>query len=138
VTFLGSIAHSELSAHYQQATVSVFPSYQEGFGLAVIEAMGCACPVIASDLPALRETVEHGITGILVPAGDVDELAQAMRMVLADASLRTKLAHAALVKARGRFDWPPLAARYKQIMQKLGGEDRFSQLSERRTDLPAR
>ncbi len=60
----------------------VFPSYFEGLGGSVIEAMALELPVVASDVPALRETVEHERTGLLVPPGDPVALAAAVTRVL--------------------------------------------------------
>ena len=58
--------------------VSVMPSLEEGFGIPAAEAMGCEVPVVASDAGGLPEVVEHGVTGLIVPRGDADALAQAI------------------------------------------------------------
>lgn len=62
----------------------VMPSRWEGFGLAAAEAMAAGLPVVASDCDGLREVVEDGSTGLLVPPGDIQALARAMDRVLAD------------------------------------------------------
>lgn len=64
------------------ADVFAFPSRYEGLGGAVLEAMALALPVVASDLPALREVVEPEVTGVLVPPDDADALAAAVERVL--------------------------------------------------------
>lgn len=123
VKFLGSVRHCDLPALYRRATVAVFPFVvaedgdQEGFGLVVVEAMGCGCPVIASDLPAVRQSIQHGVTGLLTPPGDPRALADTIHRCLADAPMRTKLAMSALKSARERFDWPSIATRYRQIIE---------------------
>lgn len=82
VFFLGSQPQSKLPEFYQQAAMAVFPFVrakdgdQEGLGLVVIEAMGCGCPVIASDLPAIKDSVVHEKTGLVFPPGDSTTLAQ--------------------------------------------------------------
>ena len=64
------------------ADVFVFPSLYEGLGGAVIEAMALGLPVVASDLPALREVVEHGRSGLLVPPRSPQAIADAVAAVL--------------------------------------------------------
>jgi glycosyltransferase involved in cell wall biosynthesis len=54
--YIGRVSDGELRALYESAACFVYPTYYEGFGLTTIEAMACGCPVVASDIPALRET----------------------------------------------------------------------------------
>lgn len=124
VLFAGSIPHRDLPEYYRRATLAVFPFVvaqdgdQEGFGLVVVEAMGCGCPVIASDLPAIRQSIEPGITGLLVPPGDTDALADAIRQSMENESMRSRLSSAALQRARERFSWEATALRYRQVLVK--------------------
>nr|MCU0514450.1 glycosyltransferase [Anaerolineae bacterium] len=71
--------------------VFLMPSLWEGFGLVLLEAMSKRLPVIASAVSAIPEVVEHGVTGLLVPPADPDALAQALRVLLPDRSLRAYL-----------------------------------------------
>jgi glycosyltransferase involved in cell wall biosynthesis len=125
VTFLGAVEHRALPALLQRATLAVFPFVvaadgdQEGFGLVVVEAMGCECPVIASDLPAVRQTVEPGVTGWLTAPGDSGALAAAIREALRDAERRRALAAAARARAVAQFDWPSVGAGYLRLMSRL-------------------
>lgn len=122
---LGSLPHNELPRFYRRATFAVFPFVvarggdQEGFGLVVVEAMGCGCPVIASDLPAIHHSITPEVTGILVPAGNVDALADAIQRCLSDASLRSRMAVSAQRSVRERFDWPSVAARYSGLFKNI-------------------
>ncbi len=70
----------EVAAILNEAVALVHPSFHEGFGLTVLEAMSCGCPVIAANTTSIPEVV--GDAGILVDPHNVDELAEAMRMVL--------------------------------------------------------
>lgn len=118
VTFLGSVRNSKLPAQYQSAAVAVFPfTGQQGFGLVITEAMGCGCPVIASDLPAMRQTIKHGVTGFLSPPGDAKALAETIQTCLADDELRRKVASTALDSVRKQFDWPIIADKYFKIIE---------------------
>jgi glycosyltransferase involved in cell wall biosynthesis len=118
IRFLGAVAHSGLAALYQRATLAVFPfAEQEGFGLVVVEAMGCGCPVIASDIPSLRESTNCGTTGLLVPRKDPEALADAIERCLIDPHLRSELARSALESVRARFDWPSAASKYCEAIR---------------------
>ncbi len=80
----GWLSASELEAYYQSAEVLVVPSRWEGFGLIAAEAMRAGLPVIASRVGGLPELVEDGVTGLLVPPGDVPALVTALRETSAE------------------------------------------------------
>lgn len=77
------------------------PSTSEGRSLAILEAMAAGCAVIASDIAANSELVDHGRTGILVPAGDVSALRDALAELVEDRSLRERLGNAARAQVLG-------------------------------------
>ncbi len=104
VRLLGYVEDRLLPALYSLAEVFVLPSFYEGFGLPVLEAMACGTPVICSDAGALAE-VAHGAARI-VPMGDAEALAQALGEVLSDDALRAELRQRGLQRAR---QFPPEA-----------------------------
>jgi glycosyltransferase involved in cell wall biosynthesis len=73
---------SDVSDLLVAADVFVFPSLWEGLGGAVIEALALEVPIVASDLPALREVVIDGENGVLVNPGEVSDLAEAIQTIL--------------------------------------------------------
>lgn len=81
VRFLGFVSEAGKLALLRAAWALVFTSPKEGWGITNLEAAACGTPVIASDSPGLRDSVRHGETGYLVPHGDVDALATAMRAI---------------------------------------------------------
>jgi glycosyltransferase involved in cell wall biosynthesis len=83
--------------------VAVVPSLREGLGLAALEAMDAACPVVASRTGGLPEAVEEGVTGWLVPPGDAAALAAALREALADPGLRKRRGLAGRQRVESRF-----------------------------------
>ena len=86
---LDYVSDQDLSSLYRRAGVFVFPSYYEGFGSPLVEAMSSGAPVITSDIPALRETVARAAR--LVHPGRVEEIASALAEVLDNASTRDNL-----------------------------------------------
>lgn len=116
IRFCGMRPQHELPEHYRRATLLVQPSRAEGFGLSVIEAMGCGCPVVASDIPALRELVRHNETGCLFAPGSSDGLALEIRRLLGDPVLRGRLAENARALATARFDWRSVGRAYVELL----------------------
>jgi glycosyltransferase involved in cell wall biosynthesis len=102
----GFVDDADLPALYTLAAVFAFPSWYEGFGLPVLEAMACGTPVVAADNSSLPEAV--GEAGLLVDAGDVDALAEALGCLLVDEALRARLVPAGREQAR-RFVWEAAA-----------------------------
>jgi glycosyltransferase involved in cell wall biosynthesis len=100
--FAGVISDDQLIELYQHAAVFVFPSRYEGFGLPVLEAMACGCPVICSNASSLPEVAGHA--ALLVDPADVDGFARAMERVLTDASLRQSMHERGLAQA-AQFPW---------------------------------
>jgi glycosyltransferase involved in cell wall biosynthesis len=96
------VSEEDIVTLFQAATALVQPSLAEGFGLPVLEAMACGCPVIASDIPPLREVL--GGAGLLSPPGDPVALSLALRKVADDAALRDELRQRGLERARS-FSW---------------------------------
>lgn len=125
VEFVGSLPQEQLPSQLRRATVFVMPSIQaangdqEGLGLVQVEAMGCACPVIASALPAVRDVIVDGWNGLLVPPTDSHALATAIERLLADPALRERLASNALEHARDKFDWERISNRYGELLLSL-------------------
>jgi glycosyltransferase involved in cell wall biosynthesis len=97
------------------AEVLVLPSQAEGFGLVLIEAMAAGVPVVATEAPGIRDVVMDGETGLLVPVGSPAALAEAIRRVLADDSLRHRLAVAAFADVRRRFTWETAIDAYRRL-----------------------
>jgi glycosyltransferase involved in cell wall biosynthesis len=102
VRFVGFVDDADLPALYSLARAFAFPSWYEGFGLPVLEAMACGVPVVAADNSSLPEVV--GQAGLLVDAGDPEALAGALAGLLSDEGLRQKLIAAAPGQV-ARFTW---------------------------------
>jgi glycosyltransferase involved in cell wall biosynthesis len=97
---------NDVPALLATASAFVLSSRSEGLPISVIEAMAAGLPVVASDVGGMGELVEDGATGILVPAGDVEALADALARIVGDAELRTALGDAGRRRAEQLFDLP--------------------------------
>ncbi len=89
--------------YIKQASVLVISSDAEGMGIAAVEAMACAIPVIATNVGGLPEVVENGITGILVPSGDKAALVDAIESLLSDSDRGRLMGVAGRERARRQF-----------------------------------
>ncbi len=93
----GFIAQEDLPCFYRQATMLVYPSLYEGFGLPPAEAMACGTPVVTSNVTSLPEVV--GNAALTVNPYNIDEIANAMARLLDDAALREHMRQAGLARA---------------------------------------
>ncbi|HUR82108.1 MAG TPA: glycosyltransferase family 1 protein, partial [Thermoanaerobaculia bacterium] len=108
----GFVSIEKLAALYRGAIALVMPSLEEGFGLPVAEAMACGTPVIASDIPSLRE-VSGGA------ALHTNDFAAAMRRVINDETLRAELSAKGRERAR-RFTWRRCAELTAEAYRRAG------------------
>jgi glycosyltransferase involved in cell wall biosynthesis len=102
VVIPGLIAHDDMPAVYTLAGALLFPSYYESFGIPLVEAMACGCPVITSNAPACPEVV--GDAALVVDPDDVDALSDAMLRLVREPALRAKLRARGIARAAG-FSW---------------------------------
>jgi glycosyltransferase involved in cell wall biosynthesis len=96
--------------------VHVLTSPKEGWGITNLEAAACGTPTVASDSPGLRDSVQPGVSGLLVPHGDVAALAAALGRMLDDASLRERLGAGARDFAQ-QFSWSSAADRMEEFLR---------------------
>ncbi len=121
VVFRGKIPPDELQASYARAGVCVLPSVldargdTEGLGVVLLEAMNHATPVIASRVGGIPDIVEDGESGLLVPPGDVDALAAAVRRVRDAPALARRLGEAGRRRLREQFSWPAIVQRWLDV-----------------------
>jgi alpha-1,3-rhamnosyl/mannosyltransferase len=102
IVFVPDVAEEDMPALYSGAELFVFPSLYEGFGLPPLEAMACGAPVLCSSSSSLPEVV--GDAALMVNPYDVTALAEGLRQLLSQATLRAHLREAGLRRARA-FSW---------------------------------
>jgi len=122
IKFLGSMPNNRVPEFYQSAKIAVVPSIvaadgdQEGLGLVAVEAMGCGCATIVSDLPALRDVVVDRETGLTFTAGNDTDLAEKISTLMCKPDLSAQLGRAGRQSVIGKFDWHTVGARYLEII----------------------
>ena len=117
VTFTGYVSDERKVELLQQMWVKVTTSSKEGWGLTVLEANACGTPVIASNVPGLRDAIRDGETGLLYPYGDVQALAEKTTLLLRDEKVRGRLGANALSWAE-KFDWDVVADETIRVLEK--------------------
>lgn len=123
ITLTGFVDHDCVPGVLASLDVLVLPSDYEELGSVLTEAMAAGLPVVATRVGGIPEVVEDGVTGLLVPPGDVDALADAVERLVADPALRHRMADQARARS-GRWSWPELAGRvarvYDEVRQTAG------------------
>jgi glycosyltransferase involved in cell wall biosynthesis len=112
VTFVDHVPQSELADYYRAADALVLTSLREGFNQATVEAMACGLPVVATDIPGIRDGV--GDAGILIPTGDPGAVADAVQRLIDEPESRRFYRQLGLARV-GRFDWSEIARRLHEI-----------------------
>ncbi len=115
VKFLGYVPEEEKIRLLRQSWIHVLTSPKEGWGISILEAAACGTPTVASDSPGLRDSVQDGRTGLLVPHGNVDVLSQALRSLIEDEERRNEMGVAARDFA-GNFAWEASARRMEAFL----------------------
>ena len=120
IAFVGELDRGPLDARYDAADVFVLPTWYEGYGMAVAEALARGLPVVSTATGAIGDLVGSD-AGLLVPAGDAVALGMALRAVVTDAAVRTRLAEGAR-RARTRLrSWDDAAALMARTIEGADG-----------------
>jgi glycosyltransferase involved in cell wall biosynthesis len=125
VRFWGAVEETWLPVLLQACDVFVLPSItpNEAFGMVQVEAMACGKAVVSCSLPSGVPYVnQHEVTGLVVPPADTVALAAALRRLLAEGSLRTRLGEAGRQRARAEFEVSVMIARYGRLFERLLGD----------------
>jgi|SRR5579862_4793335 len=113
VDFVGPVPEAKLPSLYRGAQALIFPSLYEGFGLPILEAMGCGIPVVTSNITAMPEVA--GDAALLVDPTSVEQIADAMKRIVSDTSLRDELRERGLLRA-AKFPWSNTAAMVREVI----------------------
>jgi glycosyltransferase involved in cell wall biosynthesis len=115
VRFLGYVPLDDLIGLYSAASVFVYPSLYEGFGLPILEAMSCGCPVITSNTSAMPEVA--GDAALLIDPCSVEAIVGAISRVLDDPAVAAELREKGLARAR-LFSWERCAQETLEVYRR--------------------
>lgn len=104
VQFLGIIDRESVVAAFNRFDISVFPSIEESFGVAAVEAQACGSALIVSDAGGLLEATEPGVTSIVVEKGNVEQLAEAMDRLISNHDLRVNMGKEGVLFVHSKYD----------------------------------
>lgn len=122
VNFCGFKEGVSLAQEYAKANILVFPSLFEPYGMVVQEAMRFGLPIIASDTGGIPEQVRDGIEALLVPPGDAQALAQAIRKIIDNPNLRETLIKNAQEKLKTFPSWKTVCEDSCNVIREMGQE----------------
>jgi glycosyltransferase involved in cell wall biosynthesis len=121
VDFVGHVPNSSLPPFYTSSDLVVLPSISrlEAFGIALIEAMACGKPVVASSIPGPGEIVEDGVTGYLVPPKDASGLAKAISLIIQNEDMAKRMGKEGRRRVEDNYTWERVTSRYDRLYNEL-------------------
>lgn len=121
VNFLGHIDNTDLAAVYARADVFVLPSRSESCSMALLEAMSCGLPVIATRIGGMPELVQHGVNGYLVPTDDSGAIAACLDSLSSSPDLRRDMGRASREIVCEHHGWQRVADGYTRLFAEARG-----------------
>jgi glycosyltransferase involved in cell wall biosynthesis len=118
VVFEGFVPYSNMPQYYKRCDVFCFPTVGEPFGKAMIEAMACGKPVIATDVGGSTEIIRNGVDGILVPPASPKAIASAIQQ-MKNEDERLKMGQEARAAAVKDFSWDTVSSKYHRLYSEL-------------------
>jgi glycosyltransferase involved in cell wall biosynthesis len=119
VKFEGFVPYSNMPQYYRRSDIFCFPTLGEPLGKAIIEAMACGKPVIATNAGGPAEIIRDKVDGILVPPSNPEAIAQQISRLIEDKNERRRLGERARETAVNRFSWNKIAEKYHQLYSQL-------------------
>ena len=118
IHFLGRISEKEMKELYESASICILGTEKEGWGLVAMEAQSFGCPVVAFDVPGIRDSVVNGETGLLVKFGDVTALANALIDLSSNDKLLREMGENAVKRSR-EYGWEACYDEFRQELQRI-------------------
>jgi glycosyltransferase involved in cell wall biosynthesis len=119
IIFEGLVPHTEMPKYYQQCDIFCFPTLGEPFGKAIIEAMACAKPVIASNIGGPAEIIQNQKTGLLVPPAQPKILSIKILELLDNEATMKKMGTNARKTVMEKFSWEKISEMYHSLYRTL-------------------
>ncbi|MCL6262743.1 glycosyltransferase family 4 protein [Craterilacuibacter sp. RT1T] len=125
VDFLGWVGGAERDKLLAEADLMVLPSYNEGLPISLLEAMAWSLPIISTRVGGIPELVSDGVSGLLLDAGDIDGLRDALLRLALDASLRKSMGQAGRLRVASTFSRAAVLPVLEALYAKLTGKPHF-------------
>lgn len=128
IHWVGDVPTDRMGVYYNAADVAVMPAANRpptGLAVSVLDAMSCGKPVVGSDAAGNRLAIRDGVNGFVVPEGDLGALAAAIRTLVVNPALRSRMGAAGRHMIETELGWPQLAARYITHFKRLAGDLRL-------------
>jgi glycosyltransferase involved in cell wall biosynthesis len=123
VSFQGHIPHRKMISEIKNSDIVALPSLVEAQPMILLEAMACRKPVVAFDLPFSRELVTNMNNGLLARAGDVNDLAGKLELLVSDGALRHKIGQSAYCQVKKNHNWDSQVEKYLEVYQNVIGNN---------------
>ena len=120
IRFLTNLSREEIAACYARSEIFALPSTGEGFGLVFLEAMAFGKPLVGAARGGITDIVEDRVNGLLVPAGDLKSLVEALAGLLENESLRMELGRRGAENARHQYSFDVFVDNLEQIIEECG------------------
>jgi glycosyltransferase involved in cell wall biosynthesis len=117
--FTGQVPNEEVPRYLNSLDIYVAASRSESFGVAILEASACACPVVVSDVGGLPEVVDNERTGIVVPREDPVSTAEAILRLIRDPQLRASMGEAGRSRVQDRYSWESCVDRMETVYKNV-------------------
>ncbi len=122
VRFHPYIVHEEMPTYYAQSYAFIAPTRAESFGRTVAEAMACGVPVISTQASSIPEIVDEGVSGLLVPWGDTNALADAILELLNDPQKASEIGRAGRKRVEKSFAWDVIMLQWEELFERIWRE----------------
>ena len=126
VTFAGKVDDQEIRDFYCACDAFLFPNENQTWGLAVLEAMACGCPVLVSEGAAVQEVLTDNENALLFPARNPEVLAQKIDQLAAQPELRQRLGQAGMALVRTTYNWEQFARQVARICEEIADKNQSS------------
>lgn len=116
---VGNVPYESMPELYRQVDIVLLPTVREGLPMAVLEAMSCGLPVVATDCSSLPELIDHAKGGFLVPLGDVEAFAQRINILANSGELRLEMGQFNRARIEAEFTSKQMVAAYNELFSEL-------------------
>ncbi len=122
VRFTGAVPRARVVEELQRASIFVLASVQEGLALVIAQAMACGLPVIATEATGVRELVDDGVEGFVVPAGDAEAIREALEALLDDPERAAEMGRAGRARVESLGGWDAYGSRLLEVFAGVWAE----------------